>query len=129
MRLSLAVDNFELDAELFANRCDEVGPIDAARQASVAIVRARVTPRATILSRHTFKASSVRAIAASLQASSQGKPLAQADDARNRVDDAESLGGRPRDEQPTIVGPEIQRRVSPAPAIARAGQALSRNGA
>ena len=51
--------------------------------------------------------------------------VAQANDARKRVDDPESLSGRPRDQQPTIVGSEIQRRISPAPAIARAGRAFS----
>jgi len=40
-------------------------PFSAERQASVAISRARATPRARILSRQTFNASSVRAIAAS----------------------------------------------------------------
>ena len=45
----------------------KAGPLAAERQASVAMVRARVTPRAAILSRHTFNASIVRAIAASLK--------------------------------------------------------------
>ena len=50
------------------------GPLAAERQASVAMVRARVTPRAAILSRQIRSASSVRAIAASLRRPVSDRP-------------------------------------------------------
>ena len=125
MRLSLAVDNFELDAEPFANHGDEVGPVGG-RAAGFGGDRAGAGDPA----RHHLVAAYLQGLERACdrrlaQASGQRQPLAQANDARKRVDDPESLSGRPRDKQPTIVGSEIQRRISPAPAIARAGRAIS----
>ena len=100
----------------------KAGPLAAERQASVAMVRARVTPRAAILSRQTFKRLERAPDRRFAQPAGQRQPLAEPNDARERVDDPESLGGRPRDQQPAIVGAQIQRRISPAPAIARAGR-------
>ena len=37
------------------------------------------------------------------------QPLAQADDSRERVDDAEPLASRPRHQQPAVVGAEVER--------------------
>ena len=67
MRLGLTVDDLEVEVEPARMMVTKSAPLAAERQASVAMVRARVTPRAAILSRHTFKASNVRAIAASLK--------------------------------------------------------------
>ena len=63
--LGLAVDDLELDADPVADDREELGPFSAARQASVAISRARVTDRLRILSRHTVSADTARSIAAS----------------------------------------------------------------
>ena len=64
-------------------------------------------------------ASTARAIAAVADAAGGGDALAQPDDAGERVDDAEAVAGRPRDQQPAIVGAEIERRIGRAwPAIA-----------
>ena len=83
----------------------------AARQASVAIVRARVTPRAAILSRQTLQRRE-RALDRRLaQPPGQRQALAQPDDAREGVDDPEPVGGRPRDQQAAVVGAEIERRI------------------
>ena len=105
----------------------KAGPLAAERQASVAMVRARVTPAR----RHLVAANLQRLERARdrrfAQASGQRQPLAQANDARERIDDPESLGGRPRDQQPAIVGAQIQRRISPAPAIAARRPAGFRN--
>ena len=46
-------------------------------------------------------------------AARRGDPLAEANDARECVDDAESVGGRPRNQEPAVVGAEIERRVGP----------------
>ena len=43
-----------------------------------------------------------------------GNPLAEADDARERVDDAEPLAGRARHQQAAIVGAEVERRIGGA---------------
>ena len=37
------------------------------------------------------------------------QPLAQADDSRERIDDAEPLASRPRHQQPAVVGAEVER--------------------
>ena len=76
--------------------------------------RARVTPRAAILSRQTLQRSSVRSIAASLEPTGLREPLAEADDARERVDDAKSVRGRTRHQQAAIVRAQIQRGVGAA---------------
>jgi len=41
------------------------------------------------------------------------QPFAQANDARERVDDPKSFGGRTRDQQAAVVGAQIQRGVGP----------------
>ena len=47
------------------------------------------------------------------------KALAEPDDAGKCVDDAESVLGRPRDQQPAIVRAQVQRRVKPTRNAAR----------
>ena len=74
MRLGLAVDDLELEADAVRAPSREAAPLSAARQASVAIRRARVTPRAAILSRQMRRASSVRSIAASLKPAGLDRP-------------------------------------------------------
>src|SRR4029077_10978548 len=37
------------------------------------------------------------------------QPFAQADDSRERIDDAEPLASRPRHQQPAVVGAEVER--------------------
>ena len=46
-------------------------------------------------------------------AARRGDPFPQANDARERVDHAKSLGGRTRDQQPAVVGAEIKGGVGP----------------
>ena len=100
----------------------------AARQASVAISRARVTPRLRILSRQIAQRLD-RALDRRLaQAAGGGDALAQPDDAGERVDDAEAVAGRARHQQPAIVGAEIERGIGRAAAIAAASRASGRPG-
>src|SRR5262249_14213122 len=86
--------------------------------ASVAISRARVTPRFFILSRQMPSASTARAIRLA-DAAGGGNALAQPDDAGERIDHAKAVAGRTRNQQPAVVGAEVERRIGPAlPAIA-----------
>ena len=56
------------------------------------------------------------------QAAGQRHAFAQADDAREGVDDAEAVAGRARDEQAAIIGAEIERGIGrPAPIAGRSG--------
>ena len=94
-------------------------PFSAARHASVAIRRARVTPRAAHLVAADLQRLD-RALDRRLaQPAGLRKPLAEPDDARERVDDPKSVGGRPRDQQPAIVGAQIQRGIRAAAARPR----------
>jgi hypothetical protein len=71
-------------------RAKNSGPFAAARQASVAIRRARVTLRLRILSRQTASASSARAIAASLS-----RPLAKTPSPRRMMRENASMTRKP----------------------------------
>ena len=93
-------------------------PFPAARQASVAISRARVTPRLRILARQTRSASTARTIAASLSTARAGNAFAEPDDAGERIDNAEAVARRARHQEPAVVGAEIER------GIGRTGQVL-----
>ena len=64
-RFGLAVDDVELEPDLGGDAARNSAPFSAERQASVAISRARVTPRLRILSRQMESASTARTIAAS----------------------------------------------------------------
>ena len=94
-------------------------PLSAARQASVAISRARVTPRLRILARQTRSASTARTIAASLS-----RPEAVTPSPSRMMRENASITRKPsrvgaRHQQPAIVGAEIER------GIGRAGQVQS----
>ena len=64
--LGRRIDDLQLEAGFSATRARNASPFSAARQASVAISRARLTLRARILSRQTSNAATARSIAASL---------------------------------------------------------------
>ena len=98
-------------------RSTNSAPFSAARQAWVAMSRARETPRALIFSRQTSSASSVRSIAGSQMRRECAHALAEPHDAREGVDDAQHVGLAPgallgpRDQQPAIIGAEIERGI------------------
>ena len=62
------------------------------------------------------------------QAAGSRNALAQPDDAGKRIDDAEAVAGRPRDQQPAIIGAEIERGIGRAAAIGAPMLAVSRSG-
>ena len=76
------------------------------------------TLRLRILSRQIDSASIARSIAASPSRPRGRHALAEPDDARKRVDDAKTLARRARDQQPAVVGAEIERRVGGARVVA-----------
>ena len=101
-------------------------PLPAARQASVAISRARVTPRLS----HLGAADPQRVDRAQdrrlAQQAGAGDAFAEPDDARERVDHAEAVAGGARHQQPAVVGAEIERGIGragqscpPVPAVRR----------
>ena len=105
-----------------STRSRNSAPFSAERQASVAISRARVILRLRSLSPQIFSASTARSIAGCAEPAGGGQALAQPDDARKRIDDAELPGpAGNRDQQPAIVGAEIERRESRQIRYRRAG--------
>ena len=111
-RLGLAIHDIEFDADLARARSREIrAPFDAERQASVAISRERVTPRLRILSRQILQRFDRARDGRVAQPPGRRDALAQPDDARKRVDDAEAVMGRARDQQPAIIGAEIERGI------------------
>ena len=85
----------------------------------MAIRRARVTPLFFILSRQIVERVD-RALDRRLaEAAGGGNALAEPDDAGKRVDHAEAVAGRTRDQQAAIIGAEIERGIGRAAAIAR----------
>ena len=93
-----------------ATRSRKPSAFDAARQASVAIMRSRLAAAPAILSRQIESAEIVRSIAAS-PTTGRRHALAEPDDARKGVDHAKTVAGRTGDQQPAIVGAEIERRI------------------
>ena len=95
-------------------RARKSAPFAAARHASVAIRRARVTPRLL----HLVAADGERIERALdrgfAQHARRRDALAQPDDAGERVDDAKAVVGRPGDQEAAIVGAEIERRIGAA---------------
>ena len=94
-----------------ATRARNASPFSAARQASVAISRARFTLRARILSRQTSSAATARSIAASLMRREAATPSP-----RRMMRENASMTRNPSAvgraiEQAAIVGAEIERRV------------------
>ena len=115
MRLGLAVD--DLERRCRARRAPRSTNAGAVRGRAAGLgrdaVRARVTPRAAILSRQTLQRLERARDRRFAQPPGLRQTLAQPDDARERVDHPESVRRRPRDQQPAIVGAQIQRRISP----------------
>ncbi len=119
MRLSLAVDNLEFDAEAFPHLVDEFRPIDG----GAARFRRDGAGAGDAARDHLVAADAQgfeRAVDRRLAEPSAGRQaLAEPHDAGKGVDDAKSIGGRPRDEQPAIVGPEVKRGIGRRTAAAR----------
>ena len=124
-RFRLAVDHLELDAGLGSDAFAESSAFSAARQASVAISRSRPAFRSLILSLQIDSAAIARSIAASLIRAGRGDALAEPDDAREGVDHAEPVARGTGDQQPAVVGAEVERRIDarcpPPPQPARPG--------
>ena len=97
-----------------ATRARKSSPFSAARQASVAIRRARVTPLLCILLRQMASAATRALDRRFAHAAASGDALAEPDDAGKRIDHAEAVAGRPRHQQPAIVGAEIERGIGRA---------------
>ena len=103
-------------------------PFAAERHASVAISRARVTPRLCILSRQMPSASMARVDRGIAEPAGRRHSLAEPDDARERVDHPEAVAIRARDQEAAIVGAEIERRVS-SPRMCRSDRRRDADGA
>jgi hypothetical protein len=113
-RLGLAVDDFQLDADLGPHAVEEVdavgrGPAgfggDQARPGDAAIAHLGAADAQRLDRAHD------RGLA---QPARGGDALAQPDDARERVDDAEAVAGRARHQKPAVVGAEVERRIGRA---------------
>ena len=92
-------------------RSTKSDPLTAERQASVAMVRARVTPARDHLvatDAQGLERAGDRGLA---EAPGQRQALAETDDAGKRVDHPEAVRGRPGDQEPAIVGAKVQSRV------------------
>ena len=94
-----------------ATRARNASPFSAARQAAVAINRARLTLRACILSRQTSSAETARSIAASLIRREAATPSPRRMIRENASTTRKPVRGRTRDQEAAIVGAEIERRV------------------
>ena len=110
-------------------RSTKAAPFTARRQASVAITLARLHAAGL----HLGPADPQRldgALDRRLAQAVRGpEPLAEADDARERVDDPEAAEGRLGDQQAAIVGAEIERRVGRRDGVSRPGDGGRRAGA
>ena len=125
-RLGLAVDDFERDPDLLADAGQELGPVGGG-----AAGFGRDQPRAGDAAvRHLVAADGERLDRARdrrlADAAGCRYPLAQPDDAGERVDDAEAVAGRARHQEPAIVGAEIERGIGRPPARTRRRNAESR---
>ena len=113
-QLGLRLAAHDLDVEPGLAACRAPGtrrPLAASRQASVAIRPARATRCRSILAAHTLQRLD-RALDGGLrQAAARGDALAEADDAREGVDHLEAAPRRARDQQPAVVGAEIERGI------------------
>ena len=122
MRLGLVIDDFEVDAEPLAHRGGEGRPVGGR---AAGLGRDGAGPghpaRDHLVAAHPKRLESARNSGLA-QAPGQRQPLAQANDARERVDHSEAIGRRSRDQKPTIVRAQIQGRISPGPAIAHGGR-------
>src|SRR5262249_52623993 len=105
------VDDFELEANLIGDAGAEFG---AVRRGTTRLGRDQPCPRHAAVA-HLVAANPEccdrtvdRRIA---DAPGRRQPLAEADDARERIDDTEAVADRARDEEPAIVGAEIERGI------------------
>src|SRR5690606_32550393 len=109
-RLGLPVDDLEPETRLSFHPRKEVGSVDgrpAGFGGDQPGTEQRPRPDLVRADLQCFYAAAHRRIA---QPPRSGQPLAETNDAGERVDDAELAGaGRYRDEQPAVVGPQIQR--------------------
>ena len=118
MRLGFAIDDFEFEARAFRRRARRIrAPFSAARQASVAISRARVTSRASILARQICERLDRALDRRFAEPPGLRNSFAEPHDAGKGIDDPESgrvaaMIDRPRDQKPAIVGAEIERSIS-----------------
>jgi len=126
--LGFTVDDLELEAHL-AGECGRGirRRFSAARHASVAISRARVTLRLRILSRQIASAETARAIAASLMRPEVDTPSPRRMMRENASTTRKLVAGRAGNQEPAIVGAEIKRRIGDR-CLARRRHADSRKG-
>ena len=101
-------------------------PLTARRQASVATERASETLRRRSLSAQTDSAPTARSIAPCESLPDWRQAFAEPDDARESVDDGEAVVGRAGDQQPAIVGAEIDRAIGVAVTLAPPRRSLVR---
>src|SRR5262249_20602691 len=105
------VDDFELEANLIGDAGAEFG---AVRRSATRLGRDQPRPRHAAVAhlvaanRECCDRTVDRRIA---DAPGRRKTLAEADDARERIDDTEAVADRARDEEPAIVGAEIERGI------------------
>ncbi len=109
--LGLAVDDFELEPDLLGDAGAEFAAV-CGRAAGFGRDQARAGDAAVL---HLVAADAERLDRARdrrvADAAGGRHALAQPDDAGERVDDAEAVAGRARDQEPAIVGAEIERRI------------------
>ncbi len=111
-RLGLAVDHLEPDAGLGRDPARESRRhSSAARQASVAISRSRLGLLRTDLVAADAERGDGAIDRGFADAAGRRDALAQPDDARERIDHAKTVTGRTGDQQPAIVGAEVERGV------------------
>src|SRR5262245_4625214 len=115
--LGFTVDDVELEAHLAGDAGAEFVPVDGrttcfrrdqARPADTAVAHLVAADRER---RHRTVDGRVA------DAAGCRDPLAEPDDARERIDDAEAVAGRTSDQQPAVVGAEIERGIGRAGAM------------
>ena len=120
--LGLAVDDLEIDADLVADHLEEFRAIGGGA-ARLGRDQARAGDRPAV---HLVAANAQRRHRAGnggiRQPPRRGHALAEADDAGEGVDDAEAVPGGPRDQEPAVVGAEVEGGVGFAPALGRLGR-------
>ena len=114
-RFLLRRDDVERDPGLVAHPLDELAAV--ARRGGRPRSRPSATARrcaAAACRRRSPSAPTARSIASSRQPAGLRQPLAQPDDARESVDDGEAAVARAGDQQPAIVGAEVDRAIGVA---------------
>ena len=110
-RFRCAVDDFERKPGLGEDARRNSSPFSASRQASVAIRRARLTPRAAICRGRSSALRRRGEIAFGGQSPAAAETFAQPHDTQKGVDDAKAVPDRARDEEAAIIGSEVERCV------------------